>query len=101
MEEGKNGRNTFRTGAKIYFSEKSILALGAFNFILSLFCLIAPMVNPDACVVFYTLKFPNNKSNVAFRMDRNCNYENRCNATKNQGKYLVTRLLEPGTLQTH
>ncbi|XP_067045213.1 G-protein coupled receptor GRL101-like isoform X2 [Acropora muricata] len=43
------------------------------------------MVNPDACVVFYTLKFPNNKSNVAFKMDRNCNYENRCNATKNQG----------------
>ena len=28
LEEGKNGRNAFRTGAKIHFSEKSILGLG-------------------------------------------------------------------------
>ena len=29
LEKGKNGRNAFRTGAKIYFSEKNILGLGA------------------------------------------------------------------------
>ena len=29
LEEGKNGRNMFRTGAKIHFSEKNILELGA------------------------------------------------------------------------
>ena len=29
LEERKNGRNAFRTGAKIYFSEKYILGLGA------------------------------------------------------------------------
>ena len=29
LERGKNGRNAFRTGAKIYFSEKNILGLGA------------------------------------------------------------------------
>ena len=30
LEEGQNGRNAFRTGAKIHFSEKNILGLGAF-----------------------------------------------------------------------
>ena len=29
LEEGKNGRNAFPTGAKIRFSEKNILGLGA------------------------------------------------------------------------
>ena len=29
LEEGKNGRNAFQTGAKIHFSEKNILGLGA------------------------------------------------------------------------
>ena len=29
LQEGKNGRNAFRTGAKIHFSEKNILGLGA------------------------------------------------------------------------
>ena len=29
LEEGKNGRNAFPTGAKIHFSEKNILGLGA------------------------------------------------------------------------
>ena len=29
LEKGKNGRNAFRTGAKIHFSEKIILGLGA------------------------------------------------------------------------
>ena len=29
LEKGKNGRNAFQTGAKIYFSEKNILGLGA------------------------------------------------------------------------
>ena len=29
LEKGKNGRNAFRTGAKMYFSEKNILGLGA------------------------------------------------------------------------
>ena len=29
LEEGKNGCNLFLTGAKIYFSEKKILGLGA------------------------------------------------------------------------
>ena len=29
LEEGKNGCNSFETGAKIHFSEKSILELGA------------------------------------------------------------------------
>ena len=29
LEEGKNGRNAFSTGAKIHFSEKHILGLGA------------------------------------------------------------------------
>ena len=28
LEEGKNSRNAFRTGAKIDFSDKNILALG-------------------------------------------------------------------------
>ena len=28
LEEGKNGRNAFPTGAKIRFSEKNILGLG-------------------------------------------------------------------------
>ena len=29
LEKGKNGRNAFRTGAKIHFNEKNILGLGA------------------------------------------------------------------------
>ena len=29
LEGGKNGRNAFWTGAKIHFSEKNILGLGA------------------------------------------------------------------------
>jgi len=29
VEEAKNGCNAFRTGAKIHFSEKNILGLGA------------------------------------------------------------------------
>ena len=29
LEKGKNGRNAFRTGAKIHFSEKHILGLWA------------------------------------------------------------------------
>ena len=29
LEKGKNCRNAFRTGAKIHFSEKNILGLGA------------------------------------------------------------------------
>ena len=29
LEEGKNGYNAFRTGAKIHFSKKNILRLGA------------------------------------------------------------------------
>mgnify|MGYP006896302445 FL=1 len=29
LEEEKNGRNAFRTGAKIHFTEKSILGLEA------------------------------------------------------------------------
>ena len=29
LEERKNGRNAFRTGAKVHFSEKDILGLGA------------------------------------------------------------------------
>ena len=29
LEKGKNGRNASRTGAKIHFSEKNILGLGA------------------------------------------------------------------------
>ena len=29
LEEGKNGRNEFQTGAKIHFSTKNILGLGA------------------------------------------------------------------------
>lgn len=59
------------------------------------------MVNPDACLVYYVLEFRNNKSNVGFRMSRKCNYGDRCNATKNQGKYFVRRLFEPSTLHTH
>jgi len=29
LEEGKNGRDAFRTSAKLHFSEKNILGLGA------------------------------------------------------------------------
>ena len=29
LEEGKNGHNAFQTGAKIHFSKKNILGLGA------------------------------------------------------------------------
>ena len=29
LEERKNGRNAFRTGAKIHFSEQNLLALGS------------------------------------------------------------------------
>jgi len=29
LEEGKNGRNVFRTGAKIHFSESNVLGLRA------------------------------------------------------------------------
>jgi len=29
LEDGKNGRDAFPTGAKIHFGEKSILGLGA------------------------------------------------------------------------
>ena len=31
LEKGKNCRTAFRTGAKIHFSEKNILGLGALN----------------------------------------------------------------------
>lgn len=47
------------------------------------------MINPDRCIVYYTLKMSNKKSAVGIMLNRNCNYENRCNGTTTQGEQTV------------
>ncbi|XP_068674117.1 G-protein coupled receptor GRL101-like isoform X1 [Montipora foliosa] len=43
-----------------------------------------PMLNPYGCSVFYVLEVPNG-NNVGVALNRKCNYENRCNNSRNHG----------------
>ena len=53
------------------------------------------MVNPDRCTVFHVVKVPS-RNTVAFVLNRQCNYEDRCggNGTNLKGNHHPRRVVQ-------